>query len=167
MNRLNLVWNPNREMFPFPRLTSHFFEDLAEVNEKWVSPALDLEETKGHYLLSIDMPGIPKEDVKIEVLDGQLVISGERKRERDTEENAWHVAERSIGKFQRKIKLPELTDASQIEAAYTDGVLKIAIPKAEAKKPKVVEIKTEQKEGGFFSKLLGSKEENARETKLN
>ena len=111
----------------------------------------------------MDAPGIPKEDVKIEVLDEHLIISGERRREKE-DDKAWHFAERSVGKFHRKLKLPQLTDASRIEAAYTDGVLKIAIPKVEAKKPTVVEIKTDQKEGGFFSKLLNREEKKVEES---
>jgi HSP20 family protein len=113
----------------------------------------DVDETESHYLMSFDLPGVSKDDVKIEVVDNQLVVSGERKSEMNDDKNNRHVTERYYGSFRRSFSLPSKIDADRIEADFKDGVLHIAVPKSEALKPKQIKI-TEGK-GGLFSKLMG------------
>jgi HSP20 family protein len=141
----------------------NYFEDLfeeafrplmASERRAWdFTPACDVEETEGHYLLSFDIPGIRKDDVKIEVTDHQLIVSGEKREEQREEKRNRYFSERSWGRFQRSFTLPATVDTSRIEADYADGVLKIAVPKAESVKPRTVRI-GEAKTGGFFQKFL-------------
>lgn len=120
--------------------------------QQWsFSPACDVEETDSHYLVSFDLPGVRKEDVKIELKENQLMVSGERKS--DKRDNAGrHIVERFHGSFQRLFTLPSTVDTDKVEAGYQDGVLRIAIPKAEAAKPR--QIKISDGKTGFFGKLL-------------
>lgn len=122
-------------------------------------PSCDINETKDHYLVSFDMPGVKKEDIKIEVQGNQLVISGERQREvrgQDGEATLRH--ERVYGKFERTFTLPNSINADKIEAHYENGVLNVALPKAESAKGRTIQVQTGQ--NSFFNKLLGAKKEN-------
>lgn len=127
-------------------------------------PSCDVNETKDHYLVSFDIPGMQKEDIKIEVQGNELVISGERQREmREQEGETTLRVERSYGKFERRFTLPATIAADKIEAHYESGVLNVALPKAEAAKGRAIQIQTGQ--GGLLSKLLGSKKEANKEMK--
>jgi HSP20 family protein len=118
-------------------------------------PSCDVNETENHYMVSFDMPGVKKEDVKIELRSNQLRVSGERRHEARSG--------RSYGKFERTFTLPATINADKIEAHYEDGVLSIALPKAESAKPKNIEIQTGNV--GFFNKLLSPKKESSKELK--
>lgn len=121
------------------------------------NPACDIEEGKDHFLLTVDMPGVPKDQIKIEVVDDQLTVSGERKREeRRQEDGAWYT-ERRYGQFSRTFSLPSGVDPARVEAQYQDGVLKILVPKAETAKPRQIKV-DDAGNSGFFGKLLGKKE---------
>jgi HSP20 family protein len=127
-------------------------------------PSCDINETKDHYLVSFDMPGMRKEDIKIELHGTQLVISGERHREvRDEKDGAFLRHERVYGKFERSFALPNSINVDKIEAQYENGVLNVALPKAESAKGRTIQIQTGQ--NGLLSKLLGSKKESAKELK--
>lgn len=158
-------WNPARELSLLQRGIDRLFDDMLtpfsssnrEMDAAWkFSPACDVEETESHYMVSFDLPGIAKDDVKIEVTDNQLVVSGERKSE-TKEKGSRHIVERFHGAFQRVFTLPASVDAERVEANYQDGVLRIAIPKVEAAKPRRIKI-TEGK-GSFIGKLLGKDKE--------
>ncbi len=127
-------------------------------------PTCDINETKDHYLVNFDMPGVKKEDIKIEVKGNTLLISSERQREMK-EPNAESAIrhERVYGKFERTFELPNSINADKIEAHYDNGVLNVALPKAEGAKGRPVQIQTG--EAGFLSKLLGSKKEGPKEIK--
>jgi HSP20 family protein len=112
-------------------------------------PACEIEETESHYLMSVDLPGISKNDINIEVKNNQLFITGERKYENKNR----RASERFYGKFHRVVTLPTGLNSENIEAQYQDGVLTVALPKAESAKPK--QIKISEGKGGFFGKLLG------------
>lgn len=103
--------------------------------------ASDVEENDQAYLLSFDVPGVGKDDIKIEVTDNQLRVAGERKRETRSESGRF---ERSFGRFERTLVLPRNADLSNIEATHADGVLKILVPKAEGSKTRTIEIKSSQ-----------------------
>jgi HSP20 family protein len=128
------LWNPETWNVPFT---------LAKNGERAerFAPSLDVEETETQYLVNLDIPGVSKDDVKIEMLNDELVISGERKPEKAEGKQARHVVERSFGRFQRTLALPKTVQADRVEAFYKDGVLKISVPKAEAAKPKKIEIR--------------------------
>jgi len=112
------------------------------------APAADVAETPTHFVLSLDMPGVPKDSIKIESVKDELVVSGERKTEHSADVKGL-IAERSEGTYYRAFSLNVPVEVEKIEAVYQDGVLKIAIPKAEATKPRLVPVK-DSSAGGLF-----------------
>ncbi|TYI32485.1 hypothetical protein ES332_A04G066600v1 [Gossypium tomentosum] len=88
-----------------------------------------------------DVPGLKKEEVKVEVEDDRVLqISGERNVEKEDKKDTWHRVERSSGKFMRRFRLPENAKMDQIKASNENGVLTVTIPKLEVKKPNVKSI---------------------------
>jgi HSP20 family protein len=106
---------------------------------KWY-PAVDVLESKDSYLIRAELPGMKKEDIKVEVKDETLVLSGERKSEKLAEGVEYRHVERAAAKFWRSFSLPETTKPDSIEASYKDGVLEVRVPKAEEAKPRQIEI---------------------------
>jgi HSP20 family protein len=98
------------------------------------APAVDIDRSNGTMIVSAELPGLRKEDIKVEVNDASLVIQGERKQEQKEEREGYHRWERSYGQFYRSIPLPEGAQAEQIEAELKDGVLKVSIPVPETQK---------------------------------
>lgn len=120
-----------------------------------ITPYHDVEETESHYLVSLDFPGVPKDQIHIELKDGRLVVWGEAKRSTKSE--------RSARKFHAEFLLPDAIDEGKVEASYEHGVLTVALPKAEAAKPR--QIKISEGQPSFLGKLVkGLKNEGARET---
>jgi HSP20 family protein len=104
------------------------------------SPALDVQEDKDNYLFCAELPGLKREDIEVQLQDGALVISGERKIEKLEEGVEVHRRERYYGKFQRVLTLPEPVAADKVKAEYKDGVLTVTLPKTEAAKPKKIDV---------------------------
>ena len=104
------------------------------------SPRVDVSETDKEILLDVEVPGINKKDIKIEVKDNTLYINGERKNERKTDNTDAYRVERHYGKFERSFGLPETVDANKIAAKYKDGILKLTLPKTEKAIPKEIEV---------------------------
>ena len=133
---------------PFHQLRDHLNRmfDLsyptrsAESFGDW-APALDAFEDKDRYVVSVELPGLKKEDINVTVHDGVLTVSGERKSERDVKEGTVHRTERYYGKFSRSVSLPSAVRADKVGASYKDGILTVEIPKAEEAKPKHIEVK--------------------------
>ncbi len=106
------------------------------------SPTLNLVEAEGTFEVTVDLPGMKPEDVHVEFKNGQLWISGEMKEEKEEEGKTYHRIERRYGEFRRVLPLPTGVKEEEIEAKFADGVLKIAVPKAEEAKAKHIEIKS-------------------------
>jgi HSP20 family protein len=106
---------------------------------RWV-PAMDLVEDKNDLVLRADLPGLSEDDVDIEVKDGVLTISGERKTEEKKEEEGYYRVERAFGRFSRSLTLPDGIDPEQVKAKFDNGVLEVRIPKPEERKPHRVSI---------------------------
>jgi len=104
------------------------------------SPALDVTQDKENLYVKVELPGMKKEDIDISLHDGQLILSGERKEEKKSEEGETFRSERFFGKFRRTIALPSEVDASGVKATYRDGILHVELPKAEEAKPKQIEV---------------------------
>ena len=120
----------------FSNLIDRFFNDsLARSGGSSYSfvPKVDIIENEKAYEISVAVPGLNKEDFKIDLNDNFLTISGERKFSKEKKENNLHVVETQYGNFSRSFSLPENVDASKITAAYTNGILEITIPKDEKK----------------------------------
>ncbi len=103
-------------------------------------PAVDVVEKDNHYLYFVELPGVNKEDIKLMVKDGSLVLEGERK-EPQMGENVQKIrGEIAYGKFQRTVPLPENVDVDRIKAEYQNGLLVIQIEKKEETKPKLIDV---------------------------
>jgi HSP20 family protein len=104
------------------------------------SPAVDVHDEKDNLVVQVELPGLKKEEIEISLHDGVLTISGERKTERENKEGETFRSERYFGKFQRSVTLPTQVDSDKVQATYKDGVLTIDLPKAEAAKPKQINV---------------------------
>ncbi len=119
---------------------SPFCKSNREISHnRW--PDVDIVEEENHYRLHADMPGIDKTDIKVEIENGVLTLSGEKKVARKEEKaGSYYHYERSFGSFSRSFSLPEHIDANSIEAHYQNGVLQLSIKKTEAAKPKSIAV---------------------------
>lgn len=120
----------------FGNLIDRFFNDsLSRSGGSAYSfvPKVDVVETENAYEIQVAVPGVSKDDFKIDLNDNLLTISGERKFTKEKKENNFHSIETQYGSFGRSFSLPENVDASKIDAKYADGILEITIPKDEKK----------------------------------
>ena len=134
-------WQPNRG-FALERLIDSFLTPktyFPQLEASW-APSVDVSETGDEIAVSAELPGLKKEDVDITVADGYLTIKGEKKQDTESDDNRIHRVERSYGAFSRSFQLPAEVNTDSISAAFNDGVLAIPLPKAEAAKPKQIEV---------------------------
>ncbi len=111
----------------------------SSTNGVWVPP-VDILESKDSYLIRAELPGMKKEEFNLEVKDGTLSLSGERKFEEPANGVEYHRVERAAGKFLRSFYLPQTVKSDGIKANYRDGILEIHVPKADEAKPKQIAI---------------------------
>lgn len=125
----------------FDQLMAGFFRPLSTSHElsDW-RPAADVRETEEAFIVEAELPGMKKEDVSVTFEDNTLTISGERKYEEETNGSQLRRVERSYGSFSRSFRLPREIDAENVEAAFTDGILTVTVPKTETVKPRMIEI---------------------------
>ena len=135
------LWEPFRSFRPAYGDFESWFDntDGSEAERRW-RPSVDVYENEGGYVLKADLPGMKKEDIKIDVNDGTLTIKGEKKLEEKTEKDNYVRVERSFGSFMRSFTLTDDVDTENIEAAYKDGVLEITLTKKEEAKPKEIQV---------------------------
>lgn len=120
----------------FANLIDRFFnESLSRTGGSQYSfvPKVDIVENEKAFEIHVAVPGMNKEDFKIDLNDNLLTISGERKFTREKKENNYHSIETQFGTFSRSFSLPENVDAARIGAAYVNGILEINVPKDEKK----------------------------------
>jgi HSP20 family protein len=128
---------PFDRAFRWPMLRRFEFPEPAT----W-APEIDVFERDGRLVTKVDLPGLKKEDVTVEVTDGHLAISGERKTETEETKDNVYRRERSYGSFYRAVPLPEGAKLEDVKATFADGVLEVSVPlpvKAQAK-PRTVKI---------------------------
>jgi HSP20 family protein len=118
-------------------------EQRSESGISAFSPSVNSREAKDAYFVEIDLPGIKKDEISIDVKDNVLTISGERKVKEETKEESYFKIESRYGSFVRSFTLPKNVDIDKIEANSVDGVLEVKIPKQEVitNQPKKIEIK--------------------------
>jgi HSP20 family protein len=133
-----LLMRPEPLAADFDRLFNTLF-DRSQAAQRWV-PAMDLVEHDDHFVLRADLPGLTEDDVNIELNDGSLVVSGDRKAEHDRSERGFYRLERAYGMFSRTITLPDGIDGEQVKASFKNGVLEVSIPKPEQRKPRRIPI---------------------------
>jgi len=149
MNSL-VRWDPFKEMDELQsrmsrllggsNLTGNGDKELMTVAEG--TPSVDIVESDKEWLIKAELPDVKKEDVKVSVENGVLLLAGERKLEKEEKGRKYHRVECAYGNFVRSFTLPEGTDGARVSADYKDGVLKVHLPKGEKSKPKQVEIKS-------------------------
>jgi HSP20 family protein len=141
------------------RLVDAFFGAGAEgAGRRWVPP-MDLVEAEDHFVLKADLPGLTEDDVSIEIQDGTLKVSGERRAEHEAHEKGWYRIERSFGSFARTLTLPDGIDPDAVGAEFHHGVLEVRIPKPEQRKPRRIEIKPQANGNGRPAAVEGTAEE--------
>lgn len=127
-----------------------FFDDLVPFSwsrdnggkavSTW-APSADVTEDENEYVIRMDIPGMEKKDIKVNFQDDRLTVTGERRKEEKEEEKDFIRRERYYGSFYRAFTLPEKIKDEKINASFKDGVLKLSVQKAEAVKPKMIEVK--------------------------
>jgi HSP20 family protein len=141
-------WEPLAELEDLQSRLSNLFgrvpvrrgngrEDLTLAD--W-SPAADITEDENEYVIKAELPDVRKEDVKVTVENGVLMISGERKFEKEEKKKKYHRIERAYGSFVRSFTLPDDADAGKVKAEFKDGVLTVHLLKSEQAKPKQIDV---------------------------
>jgi HSP20 family protein len=133
-------WEPFAGFGNFGSVLNDLFEQNHEPNRSRWYPAVDVLESKDAYLIRAELPGMKMEDIKVEVKDGTLTVSGETKKDKPAEGVEYRHVERVAAKFSRSFSLPETAKQDGIEAGYKDGILEIRMPKAEKAKPRQIEV---------------------------
>jgi HSP20 family protein len=153
-------WQPPRELGTLQREMdrlsgSVFSVPTAAARRQWV-PSVDLVQSCDEYVLSADLPGLSTDDVKVQIEDNVLTVSGQRVRSEEKDGDGYRRVERATSSFARSLTLPSGIDATAITARLRDGVLEVHIPRPEQHKPLSVAIET-------GSEPLGSGENAAAE----
>ncbi len=136
---LNDLWNLQSEVNELFQSFNRGSRSTNDRNVLW-SPAVDICEDKEAVKLAVELPGLKKEEVKINVEDGVLTIRGERRFQDEQRRDNYYRVERSYGAFSRSFTLPSTVETEKIHASMVNGVLEIMIPKKEEAKPKEISI---------------------------
>lgn len=148
-------WDPFGALEPWPsfgqwglvptrmgRLMDELFREWPAPRRRGdVVPALDVSENDKQYTISVELPGVRKDDVHVELGDGVITIRGEKKSEREETKEHGRYVERTYGSFSRSFRLPADADPDHMDAAFKDGVLTLKVAKSEEAKPRAISIK--------------------------
>ncbi|CAN1816260.1 17.6 kDa class I heat shock protein 3 [Linum perenne] len=138
------IWDPFEGFFtPGGSLSTipNQSSSAARETSAFVNARIDWKETPEAHVFKADVPGLKKEEVKVEVEEGRILqISGERSKEQEEKNDKWHRVERSSGKFVRRFRLPENAKVDEMKAGMENGVLTVTVPKAEEKKAEVKSV---------------------------
>jgi HSP20 family protein len=142
-------WDPFRELTSLQNEVNRLFTrmgggDVAE-RQAWM-PSVDVIETPDSIRLKAELAGVGPDDIKLEVDDNVLTLSGERRFEEEVHEDRYYRIERRYGSFTRSIALPQNVEAEKIEASFENGVLEVTVPKVPEAKPKRISVNV--KDGG-------------------
>jgi HSP20 family protein len=140
-----LQWDPWRELSAVERQFNELFGRVGRADggtERLWAPHLEAFHTKDDFVVRLDLPGVKPDEVDVSVSDNVLVIRGERHLEDELQEGRFLRRERSYGRFERQVLLPEGTDVGAIQARFDLGVLEVRVPHPQAKEPTRVRIET-------------------------
>ena len=139
--------HPVRARHPFWTASpmEQLFEDVfrgfdAPLAAQGFEPAIDVEEDENEIRVTAELPGLEEKDFSVEVDGDVLKLSGEKRSERDEQGKGWHRTERGFGRFQRAFRFSSDVDATKVSARFKNGVLVIALPKAESAKPREIPV---------------------------
>jgi len=143
-------WNPFKELGEMEKRWSSIFGRAPRVGTRdnkeaitvteW-SPLVDISEDDREYVIKAEIPEMKKEDIKLNVHNDVLTITGERKYENADKSKKYHRVERAYGSFMRSFALPEDADGTKVTAEYKDGILRVRLPKSDNTAPKAIEVK--------------------------
>lgn len=137
-----LPWPVNTLEGEFANALERLFNQEEGFNgiEKF-APMVNLAETETHYEVAVELPGMKPEEFNVEIRNGELWITGERKEEKEEKGKTYHRVERRYGEFRRVFRLPVAVNEEKVTAEYKEGILRITVPKVAEAKPKRVEVK--------------------------
>lgn len=150
-------WRPFTDMMRWERDMEQLFDDFMTRrirpfwDERWwparilgvSAPALDLYEEKDYIVAKVELPGMTKEDIEVNISDGQLTVKGEKKKEEEIKEEDYYRSERAYGAFSRTVELPKGIEVEKAQASFKNGVLEIRLPKSEEAKRREIPVKVE------------------------
>jgi HSP20 family protein len=140
-------WDPFRDLSMLQDRMNRMFEDAGRgyrpdepaATTAW-SPAVDIYETENEIMVQAELPGVDRKDIALNLENNVLTLKGDRRFEKETNQENYHRIERSYGSFSRAFSIPAIVDEEKIRADYKDGILKIALPKKDQVKPKQIKI---------------------------
>lgn len=139
-----LTVNPQRSLRPWL-----FSDDFENAVNRWINggeskpgfrPAVDVQETDEAFLVEADIPGLKKEDIQIEILEDTVSIQGARTQQSEEKTDNYHRIERHYGSFKRSFRIPGGFKHDKVKATFTDGVLRLTLPKLEEQKAKQIKV---------------------------
>lgn len=132
-------WNSTDE--GFHQLVQSVFSGWpsATIHSNW-SPALDIQEKEDHYEIKVDLPGVDKKDIEVNLEDDLLSVSGKRDVQTEKEKDGRSYRERFSGSFTRRVRLPEDVNPEKVKATYNNGVLHLALEKQEEARKRNVKV---------------------------
>lgn len=135
LTRLSRLMDEAFGAFPTP------YSNGDAVGSAW-TPNVDIREDNGHITITMDVPGVRPEDVKVSLENQVLTVAGEKQAVQQEQDERWHRWERHYGRFERTFTLPSTVDAERIEATTENGVLTVRLPKIEKARPREIQVKT-------------------------
>ena len=138
--------DPFREMLDLQRGINQLFDNsVGRTSNEGVAlstwtPAVDIFEDESSFIIKLELPEVNREDVKVNLHENTLSISGERRIENEDRRDGYHRVERSYGQFYRSFTLPPNVNVEAINAQFKDGMLRLTVPKKEEAKPKQIEV---------------------------
>lgn len=134
---------PDTDIFGkrFSDIMDEFFSDAVATRRSTFAPSIDISETEDQYMIDVEVPGMDKKDINLNVEKNTLTISGEREFSQEEDGKKYHRVESHYGSFSRSFTLPDNADLDKINATYDNGILKITVDKSEQATKKQIKIK--------------------------
>ena len=141
-----IKFEPLRELETLHDRIQRYFDDFPNLGFNMsdsFSPKIDVSEDKNNIIVTAEIPGVKKDNIKITLQDNILTVEGEKKKEKEEKDKNFYRSERSYGSFKRSFTLPVEVDSEKVEAKFEDGMLHITLKKLEqkVKTEKVIELK--------------------------